>query len=164
MNHTTRGLALGTLMATAALLTVPSANAVDHNMESAGVVDTCGGRLADYLATAEGTADTAFAGTLTVAGGASPIAMTLAPQTFGEAIPNGFVRAEFSHPAISDDAVTSAPTLLEDQYGRSLIRFVTPWGSTLATAGCGDAMSRVTELTGDVTSRGVTYQYTLTRP
>ncbi|MFD7259099.1 hypothetical protein [Streptomyces sp. NPDC059874] len=163
MNHTTRGLAIGTLMATAALLTVPSANAVDHKLGSARVVDTCGGLLADYLATARGTADTAFAGTLTVGGGASPIAMTLTPQTSAGAIPNGFVRAEFYHPVISDDAVTSAPTLLEDQHGRNLISFATPWGPTLAMAGCSDGTSRVTKLTGNIASRGVTYEYTLTR-
>ncbi|MFF5808354.1 hypothetical protein [Streptomyces sp. NPDC012746] len=137
---------------------------MDHKTDGASVSDTCGGLLTDYLATAAGTADTAFAGTLTVAGGASPIAMTLTPQAFGGAIPNGLVRTEFAHPALSDDAVTSAPTLVADQSGGNLIRFRTPWGPTLATAGCSGAAPRVTELTGNIRSRGVIYQYTLTRP
>nr|WSW48118.1 hypothetical protein OG296_36375 [Streptomyces sp. NBC_01001] len=164
MNHTTRGPAFIVLMATAALLTVPSAHAVDHKSGGASVSDTCGGTLfADYLATAEGTADTAFAGTLTVVGGASPIAMTLTPQASAGAIPNGLVRTGFFHPAISDDAVTSAPNLLEDISGRSRIRFETPWGPTLATAGCTGATTRVTKLTGGLTFHGVAYEYVLTR-
>ncbi|MER5935645.1 hypothetical protein [Streptomyces sp. NPDC002054] len=164
MNHTMRGLAFIALTATAALLTVPSTHAVDRKSGGASVSDTCGDTLlTDYLVTAEGTADTAFAGTLTVAGGASPIAITVTPQASGGAIPNGLVSTEFSHPAISDGAVTSAPSLVEDPSGRSRIRFETPWGPTLATAECTGATTRVTELTGGITFRGVAYQYVLTR-
>ncbi|WSN53949.1 hypothetical protein OG299_01630 [Streptomyces sp. NBC_01296] len=128
------------------------------------VAGACGGLLADYLATAEGTADAASAGTLTVAGSASAIRMTLAPQVFDGMIPSGLVRAGFSHPAISDSAVISAPTLEQDQFLWGMIRFESPWGPTLATAGCSGATTRVTELTGGITHGGVGYQYSLTRP
>ncbi|MFE6844576.1 hypothetical protein [Streptomyces sp. NPDC057686] len=163
MNHTTRGLAFVALTAAAVLLAVPSAHAVDATSEGARVSDACGGLLTDYLDTAAGSADTAFAGTLTVAGGASPMAMTVTPQASGGMIPNHLVRTEFTHPAISDDAVTSTPALVKDQSGRSLLLFTTPWGPTLATAGCTGATSRVTDLTGGITHEGVVYQYALTR-
>ncbi|MFK0046129.1 hypothetical protein ACIQU4_18865 [Streptomyces sp. NPDC090741] len=137
---------------------------MDDTTEGAGVSDTCGGSLADYLDTAAGTADTAFAGTLTVAGGASPIAMTVTPQASGGVVPTDLVRTEFTHPAISDDAVTSIPGLVNGQSERSRLLFETPWGPTLATAGCTGATPRVTNLTGGITHEGVVYQYTLTRP
>ncbi|MFD9412104.1 hypothetical protein ACFWBN_34590 [Streptomyces sp. NPDC059989] len=157
-----RGLAFIALTATAALLATPSANAVDYKARSV-ITDTCGGLLSDYVATAAGTADTGFTGTLAAAGNPSGVTMTLTPQVFKE-IPNGSLRAELASPAINDEAVTAFPVLLEDFNGRGLLRFETPWGATVGTPGCTGAGTRVTSLTGEISTRGVSYSYRLTRP
>ncbi|MFF4098864.1 hypothetical protein [Streptomyces sp. NPDC001903] len=163
MNHTMRGLAFIALTAAAALLAAPSAHAVGDKTGGVDASDTCGGLLTDYLATAAGTADTAFAGTLTVAQGASPIAMTVTPQSYAGVVPDRLVRTEFTHPALSEAAVTSTPGLVEDRSGRIRLLFETPWGPTLATAGCTGGTPRVTDLTGAIMYEGVAYQYALTR-